>query len=106
MGITSHWYLFLILGAIALIVFGPQRLPELGAGLGKALREFRKGATELTDTFKEEAAKPSASTPSATGTTYVEPTPAATTADTAAKPAESLEPVPPAAHTESGAPHA
>ncbi|MEA2645481.1 MAG: hypothetical protein QOE92_564, partial [Chloroflexota bacterium] len=89
MGIMSHWYLFLILGAIALIVFGPQRLPELGAGLGKALREFRKGATELTDTFKEEtaaAAKPNAATPTATGTTHVAPAAAAEAAPAPAAP--------------------
>ena len=103
MGIASHWYLFLILGAIALIVFGPQRLPELGAGLGKALREFRKGATELTDTFKEETAKPTASTPTATGTTHVEPAP---TVAAAAKTDESAEPAAPASNSESGAPPA
>ncbi|MBF0560277.1 MAG: twin-arginine translocase TatA/TatE family subunit, partial [Nitrospirae bacterium] len=27
---------------IALIVFGPKKLPELGAGLGKSIREFKK----------------------------------------------------------------
>ena len=33
---------------IVLIIFGPGRLPELGAGVGKALREFRKATSELT----------------------------------------------------------
>ncbi|MFN2464761.1 MAG: twin-arginine translocase TatA/TatE family subunit [Candidatus Dormibacteria bacterium] len=33
---------------MALIVFGPKRLPELGHGLGKAITEFKKGASELT----------------------------------------------------------
>jgi sec-independent protein translocase protein TatA len=32
----------LVILAIALIVFGPQKLPELGKALGKALREFKK----------------------------------------------------------------
>jgi sec-independent protein translocase protein TatA len=53
----GHWWILLILAAIALIIFGPQRLPELGAGLGKAIREFRKGASEMTESLKEEATK-------------------------------------------------
>ncbi len=51
--------LMLIL-VIALIVFGPDRLPEIGAGIGKALREFREmsqGITsEINREFKEAAA--------------------------------------------------
>lgn len=33
---------------IALIVFGPRKLPEIGATLGKAIREFRQASQELT----------------------------------------------------------
>ncbi len=33
---------------VVLIIFGPGRLPELGAGIGKAMREFRKATSELT----------------------------------------------------------
>lgn len=65
----GHWWILLILAAIALIIFGPQRLPELGAGLGKAIREFRKGASEMSESLKEEAAKP-VETTSAGGVTY------------------------------------
>lgn len=32
----------IILLVIALLVFGPKRLPEIGAGLGKSLREFKQ----------------------------------------------------------------
>ena len=39
----------LILG---LIIFGPKRLPEVGEGLGKSLREFRKATNELHDSIK------------------------------------------------------
>jgi len=35
--------------AIALIVLGPKRLPEVGASLGKSIREFRKAATEVQE---------------------------------------------------------
>jgi len=39
--------LFIIL--IALLLFGPQKLPELGRALGRTLREFKKGAKEIMD---------------------------------------------------------
>ena len=45
--------------AIVLIIFGPGRLPELGGAVGKAMREFRKATTELTDEVKNSVdAKP------------------------------------------------
>ncbi len=40
-GLESPWHL-LVLGVVALLVFGPKRLPELGGSLGKGLREFRQ----------------------------------------------------------------
>jgi len=66
----QHWYVLLILAAIALIIFGPSRLPELGAGLGKAIREFRKSTSDMGEALKEETRKPGDSTPTAVGTTY------------------------------------
>lgn len=45
----QHWLWILALLVIVLIIFGPGRLPELGAGLGKAMREFRKATSELTN---------------------------------------------------------
>ncbi len=38
---------------VALIVFGPKRLPELGKSLGGALREFRRGTQGLKEEFEE-----------------------------------------------------
>lgn len=35
----------LLLGVVALLVFGPKRLPEMGRGLGKGLREFKSSVT-------------------------------------------------------------
>lgn len=35
---------------IALLVLGPGKLPEVGASLGKSIREFRKATTDLQDT--------------------------------------------------------
>ncbi len=44
---------------IVLIVFGPGRLPELGSAAGKAMREFRKATSELTNDLTAAAqAKP------------------------------------------------
>jgi TatA/E family protein of Tat protein translocase len=45
--------LIIILG-IALLVFGPRKLPELGRSLGRSLGEFRKASNELKNTLEEE----------------------------------------------------
>ncbi len=56
----QHWLWILALLVIVLIIFGPGRLPGLGAGLGKAMREFRKATSELTNEVSRTAdsAKP------------------------------------------------
>lgn len=47
MGIGGTEVFLLLLGA--LIIFGPQKLPELGRSLGKALREFRSAGSQIQD---------------------------------------------------------
>jgi sec-independent protein translocase protein TatA len=42
----------LIIFLIALIVFGPKKLPELGKGLGKSIREFKDSMKETTGSIK------------------------------------------------------
>jgi sec-independent protein translocase protein TatA len=42
----------IIVLAIALIVLGPGKLPEVGAALGKSIREFRNAATDVQDAVK------------------------------------------------------
>jgi TatA/E family protein of Tat protein translocase len=49
--IGGHWYLFLILLVVVLIIWGPGKLPDVGAGIGRAIREFRKASTETKDAF-------------------------------------------------------
>ena len=39
----------LLILAIALLVIGPGRLPDVGAALGKSLREFRKATSEVQE---------------------------------------------------------
>jgi sec-independent protein translocase protein TatA len=46
MPIHPLWIVVILV--VVLIIFGPGRLPELGAGLGKAMREFRKATSEIT----------------------------------------------------------
>jgi sec-independent protein translocase protein TatA len=48
---------------IALIIFGPSKLPEIGRAFGRTLTEFKGAAKELvSDDNKEEAKKPVLST--------------------------------------------
>lgn len=43
-----------VIFVIALLVFGPRKLPELGRSLGKSLAEFKKATNELKKTWEEE----------------------------------------------------
>lgn len=45
----------MVILVIALVIFGPSKLPQIGSGLGKAIRDFKKGVTE-----KEEEEAPNA----------------------------------------------
>ncbi|MEH7444535.1 twin-arginine translocase TatA/TatE family subunit [Heyndrickxia sp. MSNUG] len=45
--------LILIL-VIALIIFGPNKLPEIGRAVGKSMREFKKATEGITDDIKKE----------------------------------------------------
>ena len=67
----GHWVYVVILLIVVLIIFGPGRLPELGGAVGKAMREFRKATSELTNEVtnasqaKPETPAPAAATPTA-----------------------------------------
>jgi sec-independent protein translocase protein TatA len=58
----SHLLIVLV---IALLIFGPRKLPELGKGLGEGLRGFKDGIKGNPDSAKQEntAAKTDAVTP-------------------------------------------
>lgn len=44
----------LIIFVIALMIFGPRRLPELGRAVGLTINEFKKGANNLRESVEEE----------------------------------------------------
>ncbi len=52
MGEFSILHLVMVL-AIVLILFGPSRLPQLGASLGRAIRGFKDGVSDLADEEKK-----------------------------------------------------
>ena len=78
MPIHPFWIIAIIV--VVLIIFGPGRLPELGAGVGKAMREFRKATSELTSDITHSTqpapAPPVAATPPAPAPAPTESAPA------------------------------
>ena len=44
----------LVIAVIALIIFGPRKLPELGKSLGKSIAEFKRASNELKNTLEDE----------------------------------------------------
>ncbi len=51
------WDLFIIL-LIALVIFGPRKLPEIGGAVGKSIREFRKATSGITEQIKAPGPEP------------------------------------------------
>lgn len=47
----------ILLVLIALLLFGPSKLPELGRAFGRTLREFKKGANDLMDDDQSRSAR-------------------------------------------------
>ena len=64
--------------ALALIVFGPKKLPEIGKGLGNAMREFNKARNDFMETLHTGADDDE---PSYSSKSYSEPTSTASLAE-------------------------
>jgi sec-independent protein translocase protein TatA len=47
MPLGLHLPELIIVLAVALLIFGPKKLPEMGSAIGKSIKEFRKGMSEL-----------------------------------------------------------
>ncbi|MGA2547639.1 MAG: twin-arginine translocase TatA/TatE family subunit [Rectinemataceae bacterium] len=47
----------LVVAFVALIIFGPRRLPQLGRWIGRTFTEFRKGSQEMSEGIRDEIAK-------------------------------------------------
>jgi sec-independent protein translocase protein TatA len=48
------WQELVIILVIALIIFGPRKLPELGKSLGQAIRGFKEGSDKATEAARKE----------------------------------------------------
>ena len=83
----------LVILVVALIVFGPTRLPELARSLGRAMAEFRRASTDLRQTFNESMQEPKPAAPAAAAPTPPSIAPPAPQA-VSAEPAKTAEPDP------------
>ena len=43
-----------IILVVALLIFGPKKIPEIANSLGRSINEFRRGSAEVTDTVRRE----------------------------------------------------
>jgi sec-independent protein translocase protein TatA len=43
-----HMPELIIVLVVALLIFGPKKLPEMGSAIGKSIKEFKKGVNEIT----------------------------------------------------------
>lgn len=82
---------FLILVVIALLIFGPKKLPEMGSSIGKTIREFQKSMREVKEPEQPSAAVSPASAPAPTAQIAAPATNAAATV-TAEAPAAATAP--------------
>lgn len=44
-----HWVELLLVLGLAVLIFGPKRLPEIGGAFGRGLRDFRRGVHDVKD---------------------------------------------------------
>ncbi|GAA6732292.1 MULTISPECIES: TatA/E family twin arginine-targeting protein translocase [Thermus] len=62
----------LVILVVALLIFGPKKLPELGRSLGQSIREFKRGAQEIREELEKavdvkEEVKPKVAEPAPAG---------------------------------------
>jgi TatA/E family protein of Tat protein translocase len=72
-----------IIFVIALIIFGPRKLPELGKSLGRSINEFKRASNELKNTLEDEIRVEEQKTAAASRATTPAPTPTPSVPDSA-----------------------
>ncbi|MGI8846686.1 MAG: Sec-independent protein translocase subunit TatA/TatB [Candidatus Dormibacteria bacterium] len=45
----GHWWIIALILVVVLIIWGPGKLPDVGAGMGRAIRDFRHASNEVRD---------------------------------------------------------
>jgi sec-independent protein translocase protein TatA len=56
-----HGFDLIIILAIALLIFGPKKLPEVGSAIGKSIKEYRKSMKEIASPQEEKETPPALS---------------------------------------------
>jgi sec-independent protein translocase protein TatA len=51
-----HWTELIVVAFVALLIFGPKRLPEIGGAIGRTYKEFRKSLGEVAELATSELA--------------------------------------------------
>ena len=95
----------IIILVIALIVIGPGRLPDVGAALGKSIREFRKASSDITDAARVDTSPLPPAAPAPAPTAPVAP-PVTTQPAAPAAPVVPAAPVTPSGSDETAPPPA
>ncbi len=83
----------LIILVLALLILGPGKLPDVGAALGKTIREFRKASSDVQESMRLDAPPPAAQTATPAAPAEAPAAPPATPAAPAVTTAEPAAPV-------------
>jgi sec-independent protein translocase protein TatA len=75
-GIGGHLPEIIIVLVVILIIWGPGKLPDVGAAMGKGIREFRKASTEAHDSVMGTSTTPAQATQPAPVAQVTAPLPA------------------------------
>lgn len=99
---SGHLIYILLLAIVVLIIWGPNKLPELGSGMGRAIREFKKATQDTSDTLRSVMSEPPAK-PATTPATATSPV-VGEAAEQVPVPVATVVPVSPEAAVESHSP--
>ncbi|MGA8016458.1 MAG: twin-arginine translocase TatA/TatE family subunit [Candidatus Dormiibacterota bacterium] len=62
-GLDRAWWVIPLILVIVLVIWGPGKLPEVGSGLGRAIREFRSAATGMKESVSDTSAAAAVAVP-------------------------------------------